>query len=214
MGDTGKTSVVSESWLCGVGVLASVCARALVNKPDQSVIDAVFGVAQALGDDRFTDFSPNATLTQRFYDRFFVTNSPFYIPLYESSIRGALPSDGRVRYASVQGPATEHVQNCDRAIGFNISTIEGFDLSIKSLKPDSMAAELWCMASLVEVATSTREEKPVRDRAEVLLYQFAESHPAHWFKQVSDYMSATDDDFYARVCALAADGVEVLLKSK
>ena len=63
----------------GCSVLLSACAAALLNEPTEQVVQDVRRVAEALGDTRFDGVEPGAPLTQRYYDRFFVSASQMCI---------------------------------------------------------------------------------------------------------------------------------------
>lgn len=196
----------SKDQLRGFSLLAGACARAMACEPKDDVVDAVRRAARTLGDDRFGQVAPGAELNQRFYDRFFVSASPFFVPLHESSVRGAFEQDGRVRFAPAQGPLADHVLRCYRAVGFDHRAIEGSDLAVRQLRPDSMASELAFMSFLAGCAAQAHgRDVQVSARAEDLLRQFAHEHASCWFGAAADALRRSDDDFYARVCDLAAE---------
>ena len=96
----------------GFSVVFDACAEAFLDEPDEAIIDDVRKVAAALGQDGF-DFATDDDLKQRYYDRLFVTSTPYYVPLIESSIaRGGEDEDGVMRYASIQSDLTDHVLRC------------------------------------------------------------------------------------------------------
>lgn len=197
--------------LAGFCTIARVCAEAFVNVPDQAVVGNVKAVAEALGDRRFAGFAAGEELEQRYYDRLFVTSSPAYVPLYEDCVRRAADDEGTVRYAALNGPSFDHVLRCYRAVGFDYRLIEGFDLAVKQLKPDSLASELAFMAWLGGQAVELEHADPAAAaRACQLLSQFCREHAGLWFGKAADCLAAYDRDFYAAVCELAAEAADAL----
>lgn len=202
--------LVLADQLYGCAVIASACSAALVKEPTDEVLRDLLAVAEALGDTRFEGVKPSAQLKQRYYDRFFVSASPYFVPLFECSVREAGEDDGRMMYAPVNGPASDHVLRCYRAVGFDYRSIKGFDLAVKSLKPDSMASELAFIAALTQAAVQLDGDAAAKERAAQLLVQFVSEHPARWFEKAADCLRRTEDDFYAKVCDLAAGTVAAL----
>ena len=201
----------SADELRGFGVIAEACAEVLVNEPSDQVIDDVARVARALGDDRFDAIDLDDALKQRYYDRFFVPTSPFYVPLCESSVRGAAEEEGRTTYAPATGVQADHVLKCYHAVGFDFQAIAGFEPSVKSLKADSLASELAFLAFLARSAADAASSDPAAARrAEQLLLQFVREHAGAWFGKAARCLGATDDDLYARTAALAAEAVASL----
>ena len=130
----------------GFSVVFDACAEAFLDEPDEAIIDDVRKVAAALGQDGF-DFIADDDLKQRYYDRLFVTSTPYYVPLIESSVaRGAEDEDGVMRYASTQSDLTDHVLRCYHTVEFDFQALSGYDLAVKSLHPDSLASELAFLA--------------------------------------------------------------------
>lgn len=199
----------SADRLRGFAVAAEACAGALVNEPSAEVVREVRRVAQALGLQQFDCLEPGADLRQRYYDRFFVSASPYYVPLVESCIRGAWELDGRRSFGSANGPAADHALRCYRAVGFDFRALDGFELAVKQLRPDSMACELAFMAALARNACGCESDYAAAARSEKLLRQFVCEHAAGWFKAAESALRRTDADFYADVCGLAADAVAV-----
>lgn len=194
----------------GFAVIARACVEALANEPVEEVVDGVRRAAQAVGEARFDGARADAALRQRYYDRFFVSASPFFLPLCESSVRGAVEEGGRLRYAPAGGARADHVLACYRVAGFEHRDVGGFDLAVKTLKPDSMVAELAFMASLAEAAAADAEDPAAARRAACLLRQFACEHAVGWFAAAARYAARADDDFYAGVCSLAARAVKAV----
>ena len=194
----------------GFAVIARACAAALASEPDEEVVDGVRRAARAVGDARFDGTRADAVLRQRYYDRFFVSASPFFLPLCESSVRGAAEEGGRLRYAPAGGARADHVLACYRAAGFEHRGVGGFDLAVRTLKPDSMVAELAFMASLAEAAAGGAEGPAAARRSACLLRQFAREHAVGWFAAAARCAARADDDFYAGVCALAARAAEAV----
>lgn len=205
-----ETVLLEPEALRGFAAVARTCTAALVNEPTEKVVDALRSVAEVLGDARFDETLPDQVLQQRYYDRFFVTASPWYLPLCESSVRDAAEEDGRVTYAPVGGARADHVLACYRAVSFDYRRIEGFDLAVKSLRPDSMAAELAFMAFLADAAADGVGDPDSAQRAVQLLEQFAREHAVRWFGKAAECLRRVDDDFYSRVVSLAAEATETI----
>lgn len=202
-------SPCSADLLRGFAVIAEACAEALVNEPSAEAVHGMRRVAQTLGSTRFDRVELDANLRQRYYDRFFVSSSPFYVPLAESCLRGAWELDGRRSFGSANGPAADHVLRCYRAVGFDFRALDGFAPAVKQLRPDSMACELAFMASLARSACDGGADDASAARSVDLLRRFACEHACRWFDDAESALKRTDDDFYAGVCGLAADAVAV-----
>ena len=179
--------------LRGVKVLAEACAEALVNEPTPEVLADLRKVAAALG--------------------MFVTTSPHYVPLIESSVANRIEADGRVSYGAVSSSKSDHVIRCYKTAGFDYTGMRGYEIAVKSLHPDSMASELAFMAFLAEAAVEELEAGKGADggacAGERLLCDFARRH-TRWFADAARLMAATDDDLYARVAALAAETADMV----
>lgn len=221
--------------LRGYALVAEVCAEALLNEPTPAIIEDVRRVAQALGDTRFDDVIPDAELRQRYYDRLFVSSSPYYVPLVESSITKRVSSAGRLIYGPMSSARGDHVLACYREVGFDYHALRGYDMATRALRPDSLAAELAFLAALARAAAtrasgSVGEGAPARDVAEApagtdgtdgtataspstaaqrLLADFLRRHTA-WFPDAAACLAAGDDDFYARLASLAAEATRDL----
>lgn len=199
----------------GFAVVAQACAEALLNRPSQQVVGKLARVARALGDDRFEGIEPDGALSQRYDERLFVPTSPYYVPLCESSVRGAHESDDQVTYAPVVGAQADHVLLCYRSVGFDFRSLTGFEPTVNSLRPDSMAAELMFLASLAHAAAEKDAQgSPTSRRAAELARQFAREHADVWFGKAARCLRRSDDDFYARLSALAAQSVESIAEAQ
>lgn len=198
----------------GFSVVFDACAEAFLDEPDEAIIDDVRKVAAALGQDGF-DFAADDDLKQRYYDRLFVTSTPYYVPLIESSIaRGGKDEDGVMRYASIQSDLTDHVLRCYHTVEFDFQALSGYDLAVKSLHPDSLASELaflaFCKKREAECWESSDEAQA--EHWAQLAAQFSKQHASRWVSKAADCLARTDEDFYAHACALAAAAAEALLE--
>lgn len=221
-----NTPTLEPAQLRGFALVADVVARALAQQPDVEVVGAVQRVADALGDDRFADVRPGDELDQRFFNRFVVTSSPYYLPLVEGSVREAYEEDGVLRYGPLRSKHSDHVLACYRSVRFDHGDWGARGVVARGLKPDALACELEFMASLAlvasgDAATGAAEapgagETPGADAegraaaAQRLLARFAAEHARPWFGRAAEYAARVDDDFYARLLALAAEAVEAL----
>ena len=184
----------------GFSVVFDACAEAFLDEPDEAIIDDVRKVAAALGQDGF-DFVADDDLKQRYYDRLFVTSTPYYVPLIESSVaRGAEDEDG--------------VMRCYHTVEFDFQALSGYDLAVKSLHPDSLASELaflaFCKKREAECWESSDEAQA--EHWAQLAAQFSKQHASRWVGKAADCLARTDEDFYAHACALAAAAAEALLE--
>lgn len=199
--------------LRGFRTVVVVCAEALLNLPAEDVVANVRSVAEALGDDSFNDVVADAALEQRYYDRFFVSAHPAYVPLCEDAVRGGYMDDDRFRYGSVCGKHYAHTLTCYKAVGFDFRLVEGFEPSVTMLKPDSMASELAFLAFLADSALAAEgRDSEVAQRSRELLVTFARDHASRWFGDAVECLERFDEDFYAGVCALAAESVAALVE--
>lgn len=199
--------------LRGFRTVMAVCAEALLNLPTEDVVANVRSVAEALGDDGFNDVVADAALEQRYYDRFFVSAHPAYVPLCEDAVRGGYMDDDRFRYGSVCGKHYAHTLTCYKAVGFDFRRIEGFEPSVSMLKPDSMASELAFLTFLADSALAAEgRDSEVAQRSRELLVTFARDHASRWFGDAVECLERFDEDFYAGVCALAAESVVALVE--
>lgn len=199
--------------LRGFRTVMAVCAEALLNLPTEDVVANVRSVAEALGDDEFNDVVADAALEQRYYDRFFVSAHPAYVPLCEDAVRGGYMDDDRFRYGSVCGKHYAHTLTCYKAVGFDFRRIEGFEPSVSMLKPDSMASELAFLTFLADSALAAEgRDSEVTQRSRELLVTFARDHASRWFGDAVECLERFDEDFYAGVCALAAESVAALVE--
>lgn len=199
--------------LRGFRTVMAVCAEALLNLPTEDVVANVRSVAEALGDDGFNDVVADAALEQRYYDRFFVSAHLAYVPLCEDAVRGGYMDDDRFRYGSVCGKHYAHTLTCYKAVGFDFRRIEGFEPSVSMLKPDSMASELAFLAFLADSALAAEgRDSEVAQRSRELLVTFARDHASRWFGDAVECLERFDEDFYAGVCALAAESVAALVE--
>ena len=194
---------VAADELLGFAALFETCARTLLEEPDAAVLSHLRGVAASLGEHGFDALEPGPELLGRYYDRMFVSSSPLYVPLVESSVARRVISGGRLVYGALAGPATDHALACYRTAGFDYQALPGYHLAVASLHPDSMACELAFLAALARAAAGGAPAAPN------LLAQFARRHGA-WFSDAADRLARTDDDLYACVARLAADGVRCL----
>ena len=219
---TENTTALDAAQLRGFALVADTVARALAQPPSAEVVGEVHRVAEALGDDRFAAVAPGESLDQRFFNRFVVSTSPYFLPLVEGSVREAYEDDGRLRYGPLRSRHSDHVQACYRSVGFDPSAAAwGAEGAVaQTLKPDALACELEFMASLALVASGDAAagaaEAPEADAegraaaAQRLLARFAAEHARPWFGRAAEYAARVDDDFYARLIALAAESVDAL----
>lgn len=193
--------------ILGVAKVYEVCAEALLNLPTKKIIGDVIRVAEILESDAFDGITFDDTFEQRYYDRFFVPSSPWFIPLSESCIRGAHVVDGVWHFGLVADAGTDHVAACYTSANFDPTDLQGFDLAVQSLRGDSLAAELSFMAYLAQQeAVSSPEKSATHVRS--LEEEFLKRHMIPWVGKGAEALVHSDDDFYARFVAFAAAWIE------
>ena len=104
----------------------------------------------------------------------------------------------RFRYGSVCGKHYAHTLTCYKAVGFDFRRLAGFEPSVTTLKPDSMASELAFLVFLADSALEAEDRDPeVAQRSRELLVTFARDHACRWFDDAAECLERFDDDFYA-----------------
>ncbi len=167
-------------------------------------------VAQAVDNHGFDQTVADAALKQRYADRIYVTSSPYHVPLLESCIVGSAADEhGVVRYGPSQSNRGDHVYRCYKTLQFNIEDLPGSPVAVKSLKADSLASELAFLAFMKnnEATSWQMGDRASAQRWHDFARTFAKDHANVWMPTAVKWMAATEDDFYARVCDLAAEAV-------
>lgn len=212
MGQEVKGEHPTSDVLLGFMVAADVVYTALVNKPSPEIVADVCNVGRILDIDSCESFEANQELEQRYYDRFYVPTSPYFIPLVENSIREACSVGVHKRYGSTKGMFSREVLASYQALHFNYKALPGDEVAVRSLKPDSLASEIAFMSALADKATAGDSPNPAASAAALrLLGLFAREHPQRWFWQAENDMRAVDDDFYAFVVRIAAIALDSLV---
>lgn len=195
----------------GMRVVYETIAEALVNEPSCRIVDDVKRVAELFGDSRFADIEPDDALRQRYYDRFFVALSAFHIAWEERTVWTANVANGRIEYGSPAVARNAHVLSCYREAGFDFRALSGYEIAVKSLKPDSLASEIAFMAFLHDGAGRAFEAGDVASAAvnRRLALSFLTQHLSKWISRVAKMTALSGDDFYARLVAFAARMIDV-----
>lgn len=197
----------------GFAATLEACAAAFLNEPDDEVVGNLKTVAQTLDDHDFDDVAVDEALRQRYADRLFVASSPYYVPLLESCIVGSgVDEHGVVRYGPSQSNRGDHVFRCYKALQFDPAALPGSPLAVQSLKADSLAAELSFLAFMKsnEAASWEMGDHASAERWREFARAFAKEHANTWMAKAAEYLAATDDDFYASACDLAAETVAAI----
>ena len=194
----------------GACTVYETLAEALLNVPSEQVLADVCDVAHVFGVSEFDDELADDALEQCYYNRMFVASHPCYVALSESMVVSAGIVDGRVEYGSPAQGRRAQVVSCYKKVGFSHKSLEGFDLSIQSLKADSLASELAFMAFLHHGAG---EGAAHGDIAKMKTYHrlalhFLEQHLSAWAQKAAHLAAASGEDFYSRLCAFISQGVE------
>lgn len=143
-----------------------------------------------------------ADLRQRYFDRFFVTTSPVYMPLSEQCVRKAQKIDEHWRFGQKLGSYTTHVAECYRIAAFDFRKLIGFEPAIQSLATDSLAAETAFIGYLLSKqlesnAAAGRQWNEFREK-------FIDEHLGQWVVKAAAIMASQADDIYAETVALLA----------
>lgn len=185
------------------GLVYETLAEALLNVPDGRILSDVARAADLLGAEGLRCFEASADLEQRYFDRFFVPASPYFVPLSESCLLDSAVVNGSRRYGPTAGPAIDHVERCYRSWSFEFSSLTGYPLAVKTLRADSLASELAFAALLARAESEARSEDEAR-RCHAWRKRFVDLHLARWVDLAAEAMAEADDDFFARLCALVA----------
>lgn len=184
------------------GVYA-VLAEVLMGSPTQAMLDDVARVAEAFGVEGFEGVCADAVLAQRFDDRFVVPSTRVYVPLSESCIRGMDETDGVVTYGRVSDANSIHAARCYAAAGFDIDAGRRASAASLCQRDDALAIELAFMAHLASAEAATCDEAAA-NHARMWQREFLQGHLLAWVDCAAACLVRTEDDFYARVAALAA----------
>lgn len=135
-------------------------------------------------------------LQQQYYDHFFIPSTKNYIPMFESSLRGAVKGDDRRKrrsaggwkYSELWGKETNHVAGCYQTLGFDTFRLNLYE-PLKNCKvPDHLGFELAFMSYLYQqeslLSPEEKEEalkdptslRKKKDRWRRLQLQFLEEH--------------------------------------
>lgn len=211
MCETPQTHEETARMSQGMRVVYEAIVEALVNEPSDRIIDDMKNVAGLLGDDRFADVTPGDVLAQRYYDRFFVASSAFHIAWEERAVWTANIANGRVEYGSPAVARSAHVLSCYREAGFDFRALSGYEIAVKSLKPDSLASELAFMAFLHDGASRAFKAGDIANAAanRRLALSFLTQHLSKWTPRTAELAALSGNDFYARLAAFAVDAVEM-----
>jgi hypothetical protein len=181
----------------------------LINEPSAAVLEAYSNVSRLLETDRSSAdeiaFNQDITaLKQIYYDRFFVTTSPIYLPLSEQSIRSAVIRDNRIEFGRLKGTFTDHVVEYYKAAGFEYRNLIGFEPTIASLSADSLISEIAFLGYL-----SNRESEAantnVKEKWQGLRTAFMSEHIGKWMGTCAEILSLQKQDLYAKTVSLLSD---------
>lgn len=205
MAESIKEDRGDEAHACSV--LFSVLAEALINEPAAQVTDEVGQVARAMGRDELSVLPDPEALKQSYYNRFAVPTSPTYVPLVESSIVHMRETEEGIAYGPLSASCSDHVAGCYAAVGFDPAALAGDRLVLLMAKPDSLAVELAFVAYL-KACESEAATLEAAARCADLAAQFVREHLGRWVDSAAACLRASDDDFYAALCAFAAEAVD------
>ncbi|RNL41937.1 hypothetical protein DMP06_00550 [Slackia equolifaciens] len=187
------------------GAYASLAAF-LVTLPTKEMMDDLRRLACAVcGDGCVCDFSDVGDAIQVFHDRTSVTCSARFVPLSEQCVYRAECTKGESwTYGPVTGSRSSHVLACYRKAGFGFKGIQGFEPVVRSLRPDSLAAECAFMAYLLNRAACCSQSA---ESDEQFADAFLREHLSSWVGRAADMSEQTGNDYYAFIVRLCASFV-------
>ncbi|MEG2517389.1 MAG: molecular chaperone TorD family protein [Raoultibacter sp.] len=185
-------------------------AKIFLNEPtDESIGQAraflrMFQEDDPLSSERATeDALEGAALQQRYYDRFLVPSSKWYIPLSENSVKRACLTDAGWVFGPTTGPDSLHVLECYHAAHFDFRALRGFAPLVESVRADALVVEVTFMAYLRQHEAQSASGEDA-SRWNCFAQQFLAAHLGGWLGKVVTIMDSTENDFYFEVvCALA-----------
>lgn len=198
----------------GYATLFNACAAAFLQQPTAKGVDKVHAIIRSIGDPSSIGKEDLDALSKRFNERMFVTVSPYYVPLVESSIYpSAVGTDGRVQYGPLSSSRSDHVLRCYQEVQFNMDSLNADELVKGTMRADSLGCEMAFLAYLWqgEVTNWIAGNQSVAAHWHELGQRFAREHAATWFELAAERLAGSDDDFYADVCALASVAVKSML---
>ncbi|MEG1827172.1 MAG: molecular chaperone TorD family protein [Gordonibacter sp.] len=203
MFDTELNAVAQEAK--AAAVIYETLAEVLLNPPTDRILSDVKHVAALLDVSEFDHDVVDEVLMQQFYDCMFVASSSSFVPLSESRIRSTTIVGGVRYFGPSEDINSDHVLKCYRVMGFDYTLLSGYLLVIQTLRPDSLASEL---AFLAAIAQAEAKAAAYAD-ASALYYRswralFIEHHLGCWIDQAAAVMHEKRNDFFARICSLAA----------
>lgn len=194
-------------------------AEALVAEPTGKSQDKMRRIAQQLERPLPPDGLALPALARRFYDRFLVAPSPYYVSATESTMRDAACSKGTWQLAPGDGRHMTHVVCCYRAIGFDQRKLSGCEALVRTMRPDHIGVEAAFMAYALhreadaDAGAAAEAHEGADAEATVPGGSFADAflavHLCRWTAALARYASARGRDYYAGVLDAFAQWVEL-----
>lgn len=206
--ETATSEAAPRAEALAESTILETCAAVLVGKPSREMLDAASCLAEALGRPLTSDTSDADALEQRFYDRFLIPSSPWFVPSNEQCIRMARDEGGRIAFPSIEGVHSRHVAACYREAGFDFRRIEGYAPAVGRLLPDSLVAELAFVSSMrlrESQAETENEARGLRAYAD----RFTDEHLGRWVGRYAELARSKGADFYMEWIDLTAHVVEL-----
>ncbi|WP_417143218.1 molecular chaperone TorD family protein [Raoultibacter massiliensis] len=187
-------------------LIFEACAALLVNEPSQDLLEAAQQLARMLERPIASDISDIDALKQRFFDRFLIPSSPWFVPANEQCIRKSSLTDSAVVFPSVEGEHSRHVIECYKVIDFDYRKLKGYAPAINRLLPDSIASELAFVASM-KLRESTAQTNDLAQGYREYSDKFIDHHLAKWVNTYALYAERKGVDFYSEWARLIASVV-------
>lgn len=179
------------------------CVAMLINEPSSNLVEASGQIASALSMPLTSDATDIDSLKQRFYDRFVISSSPWFVPSNEQCIRKARFEGGTLVFSSVEGTYSRHVVECYKTVGFDYRKLQGYEPVVNRLLPDSLAAELAFLASMrLREAEAETDEQAQSCRA--YADKFATEHLAKWVDSYAAFAEMKGVDLYSEWAQIIA----------
>lgn len=189
-----------------VSLVFETCAALLINEPSRDLLNAAQQLARMLEKPIASDVSDADTLKQRFYDRFLIPSSPWFIPANEQCIRKASITGNTLVFPSVEGALSRHVAECYRNVGFDYRKLRGYRPAINRLLPDSLASELAFVASM-KLREATAQTSELAQNCRKYTDAFIAQHLARWADTYALHAEEKGVDFYSEWARLIASVV-------
>jgi len=167
----------------------------LINEPNRDIVRLGLNLLSYFDIESKSEVS-SSELAQIYYDRFFITSSPVFVPSTENAIRHGRKSPVGQMFGAACGKYSYRVEAWYHTIGFDYRALKGFEPIIQTLQPDSLISEIGFLAFLKMQECLNAEDSAYYQEA---YRTFLKNHIAIWVEDYAKLASAKGDDLYASV---------------